>query len=223
MLTAVIMFVLGLGAALSQLCGNVIFLEARKRQLNQDFENWWNKVKFYKKEKIALLLTKKVADLLDSVFGEKIISKKLIWRSTILSIGILLLLLSIFTVTKQQTIGVAPWAVYEDSIQMILKVTDELAARENYATFPVLNVQLANQLNGSTNMAVITYLGTNCVLVVKTNGIFQRYDATAFNNGSIGFSVDEVFHVDDSETNNIGTNVDDAINSQIKDLKKLHC
>src|ERR1035441_6323189 len=222
MLTAVIMFVLGLGAALSQLCGNVIFLEARKKQLIQDFENWWNKVKYYKKEKIALLLTKKVADLLDSVFGEKIISRKLIWRSTILSIGILLLLLSIFTVTKQQTIGVAPWTVYEDSIQMILKVTDELAARENYATFPVLNVQLANQLKGSTNMAVITYFGTNCILVVKTNGIFQRHDATAFNDSSFGFSVDEAFHVDDGDTNRIGTNVDDAINSQIKDLKKLH-
>ncbi|HEY5345925.1 MAG TPA: hypothetical protein VIK62_06235, partial [Verrucomicrobiae bacterium] len=125
-------------------------MDAQKKHLNKKFEDWWNKVKSYNKHEFALMFAKKVAAILDSIFGEKLISKRLIFRCSVISTGLLMITLSILNITKQEAIGVAPWNIYQEGMNQIMSVTESLASPTNYATFPVFNLELATELNYST-------------------------------------------------------------------------
>lgn len=216
------MFVLGFALTLSQLCDNVFFLDAQKKQLNQHFENWWNKVKFYNKHKLALLFAKKVSVALDSMFGEKLISKRLIFKSSLISTGLLLITLSVLNITKQEAIGVAPWSTYREGVNQIMTVTKSLASPTNFATFPVFNLTLARNLNHSTNQMLFKN-GDNYFLITKnTNEMLQRTDYGDIEHGSFSLNAVKIYKMDSSGTNNTATNMTGSVKATIHQLNTVH-
>ncbi len=217
-----ILILLGIATSISAVCDNVFYLDAQKRQLNQHFENWWNKVKFYNKHKLALLFAKKVSIALDSTFGEKIISKRLIFKCSAISTGLLLITLSILNITKQEAIGVAPWKTYQEGINQIMTVTESLASPTNFATFPILNLELARDLNNSTNKALLK-AGSDYFLVTKdTNGMFERTDFGDIRNGGVTVYFRKFYKMDSTNTTMLHTNMASVINATIEQLNTLH-
>jgi hypothetical protein len=222
MFYAIMMFILGFAISLSQLCDNVIFLDAQRKQLNGNFENWWNKVKSYNKHRLALLFTKQVSEILDSIFGKNLISKKLVFRSSAISTGLLLITLSVLNISKKEALGVAPWNTYQEGIHQILSTVSALASPTNYATYPVFSLQAARELNNSTNQIMFKYNTNDFLIIRDTNGIFERIDSDEFNHGQITLYARKIYKTDSSDTNSTGTNAVQMMNSLVNELNGLH-
>jgi hypothetical protein len=192
---------------------DVIFLDAQQKALSQKFETWWKIVEHYNKVKLALAFAKKVNELLDSTFGAKHFSKRLVARCSIISSGFLLITLAMLGMTHHVPFGVAPWTAYKDSVRAILTTTDDLASKSHYAALLKLDLtsivphletktnsitsnqqsnyylsSIAPQLNSNT---LILHIHSNDWLFkVTTNGLYQiqRFDPLGHGLLTVGFS-----------------------------------
>jgi hypothetical protein len=209
-------------------CDNVIFLDAQKKVLNHKFDSWWKTVENYDKLKFALVFAQKVNEILDLTFGTSHYSKKLVVRCFKISAGMLLITLSVLGLTSRQPFGATPWKAYSDSINFILNTTDDLASPSNYTTFKVVNViQIASQINTSTNLILFNIKSNYLVFTMTTNGIYDIERFEHVGNGNLAIQYHRLFGFNSNTnktTNSLGkvtistTTLEDLVN----DIKKLH-
>jgi len=224
------LLLLGLLALIGVFCDNVIFLNAQKKLLNQKFEKWWNIVKNYSKVKLALVLATKTNEILDSTFGSRHLSKKLIVKCSIISTGLLLITISVLGLTNHQAIGTAPWKSYSESINDILNITDELSSQSNYTHFTVVNLtQIANQVNTSSNMAFVDIRGNTVLVTFHTNKTYNIEKVDLLGHGNLFIDYNRLWHLPDDNTTTQTTNSSgkiiestNSLESLVNGIKTLH-
>jgi hypothetical protein len=95
---------------------------AQQRQLRQKFEVWWITVADLDKLKLALACTVKLNSVLDAVFGDRLFSKRAIWRNSIGATGLLIASLALVGLFNHKTFGVQPWNNYRQTAEAVKAV-----------------------------------------------------------------------------------------------------
>jgi hypothetical protein len=131
---------LGLVGAALVFAKDALFRDAQNKMLSLKFENWWRIVERYDKNKLALVFVRKINGILDSSFGTKHFSKRLIVKSSLISSGFLLMTLSVSALKHHTVFGVAPWTTYHDAVKFILKTTEDLGSERRYTTLLSLDL-----------------------------------------------------------------------------------
>jgi hypothetical protein len=224
------LFILGLVGfigVVATFCNNVIVLDAQKKLLSKEFEDWWNIVKYYSRVKLALALAKKINTVLDSTFGASNWSKKLVFKCFIISSGFLLTTLTLFGIRHNPPFGETPWNAYKDSVNFVLAVSDDLTSPTNYATFTTINItQIAPQINATTNL-MLFYVNSNYFLYsLNTNGAYEVTRVYPLGNGHLMVKYDRYFALTNNaheSTNFFGqvTKANNPMEELLNDVKML--
>src|ERR1039457_1221528 len=200
------LLLLGLIGLIAVFFDNVVFLDARKKVLNQKFVAWWKTLEHFDKLQLALVCAKKVNEILDLTFGKSHFSKKVFFRCSVISTGILLITLAVLGMINRQPFGVAPWKAYSGSISSILTTTHDLIDPSNYATFNQVNIiPIAPQINVTTNLMLINVNSNLVLMTMTTNGIYNITRFDQLGNGGLNIGYNRFFQ--------IGSNTNHATNS----------
>ena len=98
---------------------NIWMTDEQKRPLKQRFEAWWLTVQYLDREQFAVIVAAQVLDFLDSFFGVRILSLKYLLRSSCMSVGLVIAMLTTVGLFNGEIVGIAPWATYTNTMSWV--------------------------------------------------------------------------------------------------------
>ncbi len=237
----IIWFALGISIAVKivlEFVDKVILLPKDREKLQKQFERWWKDVKNYNSLKFAVACAAKTNEFLNRQFGQPLISKRVIFKSFVLSNALLIVVLSWVGFVDKEPFGVTPWKNYADSANIIQSVMDGIIYRANVTIFPSAIISNAPPFSETTNLLVNSPINatatpvhviTNLVVVqIGTNTCVVKFNGTAhinlseiqpLGNGDIYVGYDRFF--DANMRTNVATNVFGNVESTMKPYKEM--
>ena len=182
----------------------------------------------YDKLQLALVCAAKTNEFLDLTFGKRLISKKVLFRCSIISASILLITLSWLGFISSQPFGVAPWKSLRESIRYIQTTVDDLTSTNNMATFKQLNFDTFNSQLASSNSYVLNVNSNLFIVTVTTNSVVNISRFYQLGNGGLNVNYNRYFRTG-AETNyvtnsfgyvTISTNPFDALCNDMKTFSR---
>jgi len=150
---------------------SVILRDVHKKMLQNKFEAWWRTVEHYDKQRLALACADNVNKFLDYSFGQKLFSKKVLLRCSIISNSILIVTLSGIGLINGDSFGVTPWNNYKQSINVTTSVIDDIFSEGNVNYFRQVNLKSVTPFYKNTNAIVFNINSNYFEVEVITNVI----------------------------------------------------
>lgn len=97
-------------------------LEPQRQKLRERFEAWWYSIAAMRPRWFAVALARAVSNSLEQFFGERLFSKRALWRSSLIATGLLMTSLGLSSIAG---IGVNPWKEFDRTLKSISKLQDD--------------------------------------------------------------------------------------------------
>jgi hypothetical protein len=197
----IILTLLAFAVLVTNFLDNALLRDAHKKLLQQRFEAWWKIVEHYDKLQLALMCAAKTNECLDFTFGKSLFSKKVFFRSSIISTSILIITLSIIGIENHRSFGVTPWTSYNESMNSTLKIAGELSASNTIATIRQYNLTAFTPgLNPSTNTTIVNVNSNLFLFTITTNGVHAITHIFPLGHGGFTVTYQRYFEVGQTNT-----------------------
>ena len=129
--------------------------DAQQKRLREKFESWWLTVQDYDDLKLSLLFTIKIETMLSGVFGERLLSWKSLYRTSLPATGLLFASLSIVGLINHNVLGMQPWKNYHQTAELVRTTIPQLQA--TYRSAAVQQQTNAYSTKNATNLASVAF------------------------------------------------------------------
>jgi hypothetical protein len=206
---------------------NAILRDAQKKVLQKKFDAWWKTVEHYDKLKLALACASKANYLLDATFGDRLFSKRAMFKCVILSTCILVVTLSLLALFTRQSYAVTPWINYNESIKCALEMSDELSSSNTVSILKQFNISTFTPgLNPATNIGIFNYNSNSYLVSITTNGMRTIAKMFPLKHGGVYVSYNRTFELNKpiKSTNILGNVIsyNDAVDESSSEVKAFH-
>ena len=188
--------------------------EPQKMELKQKLETWWLQVSYQQPLDVALAVASLADKSLDLYFGKNLFWSRRVWfRSFIISSGLLLVMLSMTAIGGKESFWVTPWKNYKDSIDIVATNVDALFSTNNLEQFRQGDITNTIPAYKRSNFIVLHYETNYYLTEISTNTVKDIKHITPFGHGTLYFSY---FRFTTSVTNQLASTNSTVTQSDIE-------
>lgn len=149
-----------------------VFSENYKKNFTKRFELWWSIVNKYSAAEFALTIARNVEHFINYIFGVKLISKKSLVRSFLISLALLLAVIVLKITHDKINVWHEITQSYTDSVDQMAIISDYMSSYTNTAIFKTYTFEnFKDDIEKYTNSAVVDFDGKRFFVTLQTNAM----------------------------------------------------